>query len=72
MVPLREAWPLWMRAETAARYLDMAHCAHPADAFRRFARRVGLQPRGGRGDVPLYHRVDLDRVVRRIDGEVRL
>jgi hypothetical protein len=56
-------WPLWQTAATAARYLDFQHCADPVDAFRRFAKRVGLVPRGRRGDVPLFLRSDLDAAV---------
>lgn len=66
-VPLREAWPLWMTAETAAKYLDFtAECKRPREAFRQFARRHGLIPRGNAGGRPRWHRSDLDRAVRGI------
>lgn len=70
VVPLREAWPLWMTAETAARYLDFsAECKCPREAFRQFARRHGLIPRGSVGGRPRWHRRDLDLAVTHIEGD---
>lgn len=71
MVPLREAWPLWMTTETAAKYLDFQHCKDPRDAFTGWVRRIGLVPRGRRGDVPLWHRIDLDRAVTIFEGDLQ-
>lgn len=70
VVPLREAWPLWMTAATAAKYLDFSSCKDPRDAFDHFARKTGLVARGRRGDVRLWHRLDLDRAVTKIAPEV--
>lgn len=68
-VPLRTAWPLWMRAETAAQYLDFGGCKDPKAAFRKFAVTAGLIPRARRGRVPLWARADLDRAVTVLEGE---
>lgn len=70
MVPLREAWPLWMNATTAARYLDFSNCKNPRVAFACYAKKRGIVARGRRGDVPLFHRADLDRAVTVIEGDL--
>lgn len=67
LVPLREAWPLWMTAATAARYLDFSNCKDPREAFRKFAAAAKLIPRGRRRSVPLYSRRDLDLAVTVVD-----
>lgn len=67
-VPLREAWPLWMRADTAGRYLDFDNCSDPANAFRKWAAKHGVLPSGQRGDIPLWYRADLDRAVRVLEA----
>lgn len=68
-VPLREAWPIWMTAATAALYLDFQHAKNPRRCFADYARRKNLIARGRRGDVPLYHRADLDRAVTVVEGD---
>jgi hypothetical protein len=66
-----EAWPLWMTTITAATYLDFSHGKNPRVAFACFVRRTGLVARGRRGDVPLDHRLDLDRAVTVIEFEAK-
>lgn len=70
MTKVRAEFPLWMTATTAAEYLDFSQCKHPRIAFVCFARRKGIEPRGHRGRIPLYHRNDLDRAVTVIEGDV--
>jgi len=64
----------WMTAATAARYLDFAECQDPVAAFRAWAKRTPDLTCGHRGDVPLWHRDDLDAAVapNRRRGPVRV
>lgn len=60
--PKRPGNGRWLTAASAAEYLDFTHCKNPTQAFRMFARRAKLVP-GRRGDVPVYHTLDLDLAV---------
>lgn len=59
------AWPLEMRAETAA-----AYCDEPSvDAFMvKVERGVYSSPRRERGCLPKWHRLKLDRDIARRHG----
>ena len=60
----------WLTAESAAKYLDFtAECKNPREAFRRFAKRHGIIPRGSVGERPRWHRNDLDRAVTLFEEE---
>jgi hypothetical protein len=58
-----DTWPVWMTATTSALYLDFQHSKHPRRCFAEIARTHHLVARGRQGDVPLYHRIDLDRTI---------
>lgn len=59
------AWPLEMRAETAA-----AFCDEPSvEAFlKKVSRGVYCQPRSERGSLPKWHRLKLEETIARRHG----
>jgi hypothetical protein len=58
------AWPLEMRAETAA-----AYCDEPSvEAFLKKVPRIYSEPARSKGSLPKWHRAKLDRDIARRHG----
>jgi hypothetical protein len=58
---ISETWPRWMRAETAAAYVDEPN----ARAFRRKVGAVYPPPTVGKGKGAKWDRLEIDKACRR-------